>query len=451
MSIANWNRRNILNGMMRGAAVAVSLPFLDLHLDGNGEALAATGSPIPTRFGTWFWGCGVNEKRFFPDHTGTDFTFKEETAALTALKDKITIFSGFNAMLDGQPNLTHWSGIMTTLGGTVPTKGGNGQGVAPATTLDCLVADHIGADTRFKQINIACTGQSNVSFSMRAGSTVNPSEIDPVSLYTRLFGPGFQDPNSGTFKPDPNVMIEQSVLSSVKDQRDALSKVVGAADRARLDQYYTSIREMENQLAVQLQPPPRADACVVPKAPANVEPGTTWEDATAMHDRLTDLMVMALACNQTRVFHVALSQATSNLRKAGQSVALHELTHEEPIDPKLGYQIEATYFLERVMGLYASLLTKLDNIKEGDGTLLDHSLIMATSEANLAKLHTLESLPIVVGGRAGGRWKSGQHIAGKGDSVTRVGLTIQQALGMPVGSWGTGGNATSKTIGEVMT
>jgi len=450
MSLSNWNRRSVMSGMLRGASVAVALPCLDLFLDGNGEAMAATGSPIPTRFGTWFWGCGVNEKRFFPDAVGRNFTLKEESVALAALKDKVTIFSGFNAFLDGQPNLTHWSGIMTTLGGTVPTKGGNGQGAAPATTLDCLVADHLGNGTRFKQIGIACTGQSNVSFSMRAGTTVNPAEVDPLALYTRLFGKGFQDPNSGTFKPDPNVMIEQSVLSSVKGQREALNRVVGSADRHRLDQYYTSVRELENQLAVQLQPPPRADACVVPKAPAGMEPGTTWEDATAMHDRLTDLLVMALACNQTHVFHVALSQATSNLRKAGQSVALHELTHEEPIDPKLGYQIEATFFLERVMGLYAGLLTKLDSVKEGNGTLLDHSLILATSEANLAKLHTLESLPMVVGGTAGGRWKAGQHIAGKGDSVTRVGLTIQQALGMPVGTWGTGGNETSKTIGEVM-
>jgi Protein of unknown function (DUF1552) len=448
--MADWNRRNILQGMLRGAAVTVGLPILDFFLDGNGEAMAATGARIPTRFGTWFWACGVNEARFFPDQVGTDFTFKTETLALAPHKDKLTVFSGFNALLDGQPNLTHWSGVMCALGGTTPSVGGNGVGSAPASTLDCLVADYIAAGTRFKSLQVACTGQASVSYSMRAGNTVNPSEIDPLALYTRIFGPGFQDPNSGTFKPDPEVMVQQSVLAAVKDSRVDLMKQVGAADRARLDAYFTSLRDVEHQLAVQLQPPARADACVVPKKPDELAPGTTWESATNMHDKLTDLLVMALACNQTHVFHVALSQATSNLRKAGQSVALHELTHEEPIDPKLGYQIEATFFLERVMGLYASLLTKLDNVKEGNGTLLDHSLILATSEANLAKLHTLESLPMVVGGTAGGRWKAGQHIAGKGDSVTRVGLTIQQALGMPVGTWGTGGNETSKTIGEVM-
>lgn len=448
--MTSWNRRSVLKGMVNGAAVTVALPVLDCMLDINGEAMAATGAPIPTRFGTWFWACGINEKRFYPDKTGTDFVFKEETQALTPHKDKLTVFSGFNALLDGQPNLTHWSGVMCALGGSTPSQGGNGVGRAQADTLDVLVADHIARGTRFKSMQLACTGQSGVSYSMRAGNTVNPSEVDPVSLYRRLFGPEFQDPNAATFKPDPNLMVQQSVLAAVAGQRAELMRYVGASDRARLDQYFTSVREMEHQLEVQLQPPARADACVVPKAPEALQPGSTWEDATQMHDRLTDLLVMALACNQTRVFHLALSAAVSNLRKAGQSVALHELTHEEPIDPKLGYQIETTFFLERCMGVFASLLGKLDAIKEGDGTLLDHSLILALSESNLAKLHTLESLPMIVAGRGGGKWKAGQHIDGKGDSVTRVGLTLQQAMGLPVGAWGTGANATSRAVSEVL-
>ncbi len=448
--MAMWTKRGILKGMLNGAAVTVALPILDYFLDGNGEAFAATGKPVPTRFGTWFWACGINAARFYPDKTGTDFEFKAETMPLTPLKNKLTVFSGFNAILDGQPNLTHWSGVMCALGGTTPSRGGNGVGTAAASTLDCLVADHISAGTRFKSLQLACTGQPSVSYSMRAGNTVNPSEIDPVSLYKRLFGPEFQDPNSGVFKPDPGVMLQQSVLSSVKDGRDDLMTRVGASDRARLDQYFTSVREVEQQLSVQLEPPAPAEACVVPKMPAALEPGTTWESATAMHDKLTDLLVMALACNQTRVFHMALSAAVSNLRQAGQSVALHELTHEEPIDAKLGYQIGATFFLERCMGVFASLLTKMDAVKEGSGTLLDHSLILALSESNLAKLHTLESLPLIVAGGGGGKWKAGQHINGKGDTVARVGLTLQQAIGMPVGEWGTGANRTSKSISEVV-
>ena len=444
-----WTRRTVLKGVLGSSAITVALPLLDCFLDGNGKALAS-GAPLPVRFGTWFWACGVNAARFFPGKVGFDYDLKPESVALEPFKKKVSVFSGFNVILNGAPNLTHWTGIMGALGGTTPTKGGNGVGAAVAPTLDCLIADHIGQGTRFKSLQMACTGQPNVSYSMRAGATVNMSDVDPIQVYKRIFGSEFQDPNSGKFTPDPNIMLQQSVLSSIKDNRDELMRVVGVADRARLDEYFTSLREVEQQLAVQLEPPAPAQACVVPKAPGKVELGPTWEVATKTHDQLTDLLVMALACNQTRVFHVALSAAVSNLRRTGTAVALHELTHEEPLDPKLGYQINCTYLLEQSMSIFASLLRKMDAVKEGDGTLLDHSLVLALSESNFAKLHTLESLPMLVAGSASGKWRSGQHIAGKGDTTSRVGLTIQQAMGMPVGSWGTGANATSKSIGEVL-
>ncbi len=447
--MAKLTRRRVLKGIVQGSAVTVALPFLDYFMDGNGVALAS-GAPVPTRFGTWFWACGCNAARFFPDKVGTDFTFKAETMPLDPFKKKVTVFSGFNAILNGQPNLTHWSGVMCTLGGTVPSKGGNGVGTAPEPTIDCLVADHIGGNSRFKSLQVACTGQSSVSYSMQAGNTINPTEVDPVVLYKRLFGPEFRDPNAATFTPDPNIMLQQSVLSAVKDQREQFAKMVGAADRARLDQYFTSLREIEQQLAVQLEPPAPAVACVVPKPPMGMEFATNWESAAKMHDVLTDLLVMALACNQTRVFHVAVSAAVSNLRKAGQSTALHELTHEEQVDPAVGYQKEATFFLERSIEMLATMVKKMDAVEEGDGTLLDHSLMMAFSESNFAKFHTLESLPLIVAGSGGGKWRPGQHIAGKGDTVTRVGLTLQQAMGLPVGTWGSGPNQTSKPVAEVL-
>ena len=139
-----------------------------------------------------------------------------------------------------------------------------------------------------------------------------------------------------------------------------------------------------------------------------------------------------------------MSTAASNLRRDGSAVSFHELTHEEPVDEKLGYQPKSTFFMEKSMETFATMLRKLDSIKEGDGTLLDHSLVFATSESNYAKLHTIDSLPIMIAGTAGGKWRSGQHINGKGDPTSRIGLTIQQAFGIPVGSWGTGAMATSK-------
>lgn len=184
--------------------------------------------------------------------------------------------------------------------------------------------------------------------------------------------------------------------------------------------------------------------------PVRGEVGPTWEVATKTHDLMAQMAVMALACDQTRVFNIALSRAASNLRRSGEAIAFHELTHEEPIDEKLGYQPRSTFFMERSMEAFAALLKAMDGIKEGDGTLLDHSLVLATSESNYAKIHTLDSIPILVAGSANGKWKQGTHIAGKGDPTSRVGLTIQQALGLPVSSWGTGAMQTARPISEVL-
>lgn len=447
--MALWTRRNLLRGMARGSAVAVALPFLDLFLDDHGEALAS-GAPIPTRFGTWFWGCGVNTARWFPTKLGTDYDIKEELRPITPFREKVSVFSNFNCNLDGKPNLVHWSGVMATLSGTAPTKGGVSGGNSEAPTIDCLIADHVGKANRFRSLELACTGQSGVSYSMRAGSTVNPSEVDPVSLYRRLFGAEFQDPNKASFTPDPRIMLRQSVLSSVKDDRDELMRTLGSADRQRADQYFTSVRQIEQQLAQLLEKPAPADACIMPKEPGKASLGPTWDVAMNSHDLLGQLLVMALACNQTRVFNMALSNAGSNLRKAGDPVSFHELTHEEPVDEKLGYQPKATFFIEKSMETFASMLRMMDGVKEGAGTLLDNSLVLATSESNFAKIHSVDNLPILVAGRAGGKWKSGQHISGNGDPSSRVGLTIQQVMGMPVTSWGEGAMLASKPIGDVM-
>jgi hypothetical protein len=448
--MSDWTRRSILRGAMRGSAVAVALPLLDLFLDGNGQAMAATGAPVPTRFGTWFWGCGVNAARWFPGKTGYGYDIKEELRPISPYKDKVSVFSNFNCILDGKPNLVHWSGVMATLTGSTPLTGGVNGGSTSLPTIDCLISDHIGRGTRFRSLEVACTGDSSVSYSMQAGSTVNPSEVDPVNLYRRLFGTGFQDPNKAEFKPDPEVMLRQSVLSSVKDDRDDLLRTLGSADRQRVDQYFTSVRQIEQQLGAMLEKPAPAEACVLPKEPMKVPLGPTWDVAVKSHDLMAQLLVMALSCNQTRVFNVALSMAGSTLRKEGEPNSFHALTHEEPVDEHLGYQPKATFFMERSMETFASMLKLMDEVKEGDGTLLDHSLVLATSESNFAKIHSVDSLPIMVAGKGGGKWKSGQHISGNGDPSSRVGLTIQQALGMPTTEWGEGAMRATKPITEVM-
>src|SRR5665213_1638713 len=98
--IGNTNSRTILRGMLGGSAVTVGLPLLDCFLNTNGTAFAATGAPLPVRFGTWFWGCGLNPGRWVPQKTGANYDTPAEIKVLEPFKDRLSVFSGFRAITD---------------------------------------------------------------------------------------------------------------------------------------------------------------------------------------------------------------------------------------------------------------------------------------------------------------------------------------------------------------
>lgn len=261
---------------------------------------------------------------------------------------------------------------------------------------------------------------------------------------------GFKDPNSATFEPDPQVMARRSVLSAVSEERQALLGSVGAADRQKLDQYFTSIRQLENQLDTELTKPEPLQACAVPKPVSERPINAEIENVVTNHALMADMLVMALACDQTRVVNMMFNNGASSLTRIGSTITHHQLTHEEVLDNRLGYQPEATYFINKVMDSWVYLVQALDNVKEGDRTLLDNSLIFAHSETEFAKFHTIDNIPMMTAGSAGGRIKTGIYVDGQGTPVSRVGLTLQQAMGVSVDRWGTKSMETNKSLGELL-
>ena len=195
--MANLNRRRVLRGMLNGGAVTVALPLLNHFLNGNGNAMA-DGSPMPVRFGTWFWGCGMNTSVFTPVKFGRNFEFPEESAPLKKVQQHLNMFSNYNAFRDGAPNFCHFTGWVTTLTGSPPLD----RQHVPGQTIDMLAAKHIGRTTRFPHLTATSAGDAQVSVSYE-NDTPNASEWSPVSAYTRIFGPDFQDPNAPTFAPNP--------------------------------------------------------------------------------------------------------------------------------------------------------------------------------------------------------------------------------------------------------
>src|SRR6185312_6735346 len=244
-----FNRRSLLRGMLHGSAAMMALPLLDCFLDGNGEALA-DGAPIPVRFGTFFWGCGLTKLLSEPKSTGANYEDMPQLASLKPYKAKFNFLSGYRAYVDSKANIQHWSGNAAIATGNAPSNDNQFDG----QTIDQTIAAAIGRTSRFRSIEIACSGNRRESYSSLGGANANPPEVSPKDLYTRLFGAGFAD-GKGDFKPDPDIMLQQSVLSVVAEDRQRLMANVGAKDQARLDQYFTSVRELENTMAVELKKP----------------------------------------------------------------------------------------------------------------------------------------------------------------------------------------------------
>ena len=257
------SRRRALKGAM---GLTVGLPLLDAMLDVNGTAFGATGTTVPVRFGTWFWGLGVNPSRWFPDKAGANYELKPELAPIKALQGKINILGNFNVPLDGAPNLPHISGGAAVRTGRALTAD---RGL-PGESFDVTIGDQIGARSRFRSLEVSAIGDARNSLSGRGGGNLNPSETTASGLYARLFGLGFKDPNSADFTPNPLTVARRSVLSDVSEQRAALQAAVGAADKQKLDQYYTSLRQLENQLEVELRKPDPLKACIVPRKPGEL-------------------------------------------------------------------------------------------------------------------------------------------------------------------------------------
>jgi hypothetical protein len=188
----------------------------------------------------------------------------------------------------------------------------------------------------------------------------------------------------------------------------------------------------------------------VPASPKEAPRAASVDVVNGNTKVLARLLAMGLACNQTRVFNFVHTSGASETYLAGQSKIYHQITHDEPTDGQLGYQPETSKLAGLVMQGFGDFLAEMDAIREGDGTLLDNMLVMAFSDTGYAKIHSIENIPMLLAGRAGGKHKAGQHVHTTGEPVTRVSLTAQQIVGAPVGEFGVGAMKTSNPIREVM-
>ena len=439
------NRRKFLKGALNGGVITVGLPLLDIFLNDNGTAYA-DGTPIPMRFGTWSWGLGMSESIFVPKKTGANFDLPDEIAALAPVQEHINLYTNFHVFKDDAPNLCHHSGWVVLRSGIAPMTSQN----KPGETIDVAVSRQIGNASRFRSLSATATGDNRNSFSYEGGNSVNVPEWSPLRFYQRLFGEEFQNPNAETFTPDPKVMLRKSALSAVQEDTKKLEQTLGANDRARLDQYFTGLRDLERRFDLQLTKPDPREACIVLEEPEILPTGLDADLVAKRHRMMTDLMLMAVACDQTRVFNMFYAHAFSSTIRPGYDKPHHTATHEEAVNAELGYQPNVSWFTRRAMDEWAYYVDALANFKEGDGSLLDNSFIYATTDQSFAKLHAIDGIPMFSAGTAGGRVKTGLHVDGGGSPGCRLGYTAQRLMGLDIESWGDKSNTTSSEIGEIL-
>jgi hypothetical protein len=395
--LKNWKlgRRRMLRGMLGGAAVAVGLPPLEAMLNGNGDAYAG-GAALPKRFISIMFGNGVQLQRWEPLGTGAGYALSEQLAPFAPVKDYLTICTGM-ANLQTSPAITHHEGMPVFSGYSyAPSNAGGFASNWGGPTIDQVIADIIAAQdpTPIHSMQVGITkydspvdnGTAAKALSAAgdpAALTVKYPEHNPVAVWNSLFGE-FSAP-----KDDSEVRL--SVLDAVKDEITALKGQLGNGDKARLDAHLDHVGELEGKI---LAAPPVCDLPDVPTHTNNEANGQ--ENLLLVNDLMSELITFAFICDSTRVASNLFCSVASESVFAGGGTSTHH-GHSHAGDD--GYHQNILLIMQCI----SNLMQRLHAFEEPDGsTLLDSTLIFASSELSQGWSHSWQRQPIIVGGHGRG-------------------------------------------------
>src|SRR5579859_6644870 len=387
--------------VLRGAGCTVALPFLEsLH------ALADTPTPdaFPKRFGVVFLGCGINEDHWSAEGQGADMKLSKTLSPLEPLKQKINVIDGlYVKALTGQG--IHPAQTGSLLSGAHISKGAI---IHSGISIDQKIAEHVGEETPQSSIVLACDqpmiGYHESNFSLAYSSYLSwqsPNSPVPVEVYPSLAWDNLFD-NKGSLQ---NI----SILDRVKDRAQDLSKCISATDQGKLHEYLTSVREVEKR--VEGMRKGKADADDAAKAKNTVaatmdRPANGLPEDLRDHARLMcDIVAIAYQTNKTRVASLIISHDLSAMYYPFLNVkdGHHSASHNNNSDD---YERISRFHVEQ----YAYLASKLDSMKEGNGTVLDNTCLMFISNMWIGRKHDNFRLPVVLAGGWGGTLETGRTL-----------------------------------------
>ncbi len=428
------SRRTVLRGL--GAAVA--LPTLESLR----PAVAAAAALVPTRMAFLYVPNGVNVSRWRPEGEGRDYRLGPTLEPLADFRDDFQLISGLahrngTAGPDGAGD--HARAAATFLTGARPRKTA-GADIKVGISVDQVAANAVGGATRFSSLELSCDGvrksgncdsgyscayQFNIAW--RSATQPVAPESNPRLVFERLFGAGKGAERAASLAARQRT--RRSILDFVTADARSLEGRLDAADRRKLDEYLTGLRDVERQVA-------RFDARAadVPDVDLPGGPPPSYSD----HIRLmADMLVLALRTDSTRIATFLLAHDGSNrsFPEIGVGDGHHHLSHHqdnaEMLD-KIG-RIDRFYAEQ-----FAYVLGRMREVKEADGrSLLDHSMVVYASGLSDGNRHRHDDLPVILAGRAGGRLATGRYVKLPGEQpMTNLYLTMLDLVGAPQHSFG---------------
>jgi hypothetical protein len=426
-------RRISRRTVLRGAGVTMALPWLE-SLNAFADT-PASPAQFPKRFAVLFMGNGVNEDHWSAEGNGADMKLSRTLQVLEPFKQKVNVIDGlFNINATGQG--IHPAQTGSLLSGAHIQKGAI---IRAGVTVDQMIANHVGQDTPQSSIVLACeqpmTGYHETNFSMAYSSHISwqtPDSPVPVEVYPSLaFDNLFENRGS---------LLNVSILDRVKDRAEALTQKISSGDKLRLDEYLTSVREVEKRVDGMRKTKVQADdAAKAKNTPAFTmeRPANGLPEDLRDHTRLMcDIIAIAFQTDKTRVASLLQARDLSALYYpfVGVREGHHAASHDNNSD---GYERIARFHLSQ----FAYLATKLDSMKEGNGTVLDNSCLMFLSNLWIGRKHDNTRLPLVLAGGLGGTLETGRSLnyLNAGDAnrkMCSLFLSIMNRMGLPQTSFG---------------
>lgn len=422
---------------LRGLGAAVALPMLDAMRPALASAATSAAAKSPVRMAFTYIPNGVTMKDWKPSTAGSDFAFSRILKPVEAYRQDLMILSGLdhhNAESLGDGGGDHARAGACFLTGVHPRKTA-GSDIQAGISVDQIAAKNLGAATRLASLELGCEDSRTVgtcdsgyscaytnSISWRGPQTPMPPETNPRIVFERLFG-------DDDFSLSPELRarrasLRKSILDVVNNRTQQLVRSLGAADRRKMDEYLTGVREIEQRIELAEKDQKRFK-------PDMEKPSGVPVDFAEYIKLMFDLQVLAFQADLTRVSTLLFGREASvrTYGEIGVTDPHHPLSHHRNLPDNIE---KITKINTYHIGLFAYFLEKMKVTKDGDGSLLDHSMLVYGGAICDGNSHSHNNLPVLLAGRGDGRLKPGRHIEyPKGTPMTNLYLSLLERMNVP--------------------